>query len=158
MPAGLAFARFRDYQSSAFAATRTPTEGPRASPERLQTSRLSTLLYSDFPRFEGSDARRTPLSRLRLLPNIATRKAAPLGPDMAGRLVGLPPQRIATDSWLTERRRWRRRHLRAKGRLLAITSAVRSLRFIVTQRVARLGAGVGGRRRGLLKPKTEANF
>jgi hypothetical protein len=90
--------------------------------------------------------------------NIPTRRVARRGRDMAGHPNGLQAQKIAINSLLMEVRRRRRRHLRAKRRLLAITSAVRSLRFIVTQRMTRLGAGVGGRRRGLLKPKTEANF
>ena len=74
---------------------------------------------------------------------------------------GRAPQWIASaknrDKFLVDEVR-RRRRLRAKRRLLAITSAVRSLRFIVTQRVARPGAGVGGRRRGLLVPKNVRSF
>src|ERR1700761_9690173 len=82
--------------------------------------------------------------------NIATRRVARRGPDMAGHPSGLQAQKTAINSLLMEVRR--RRRLRAKRRLLAITSAGRSLHFIVTQRVARPGAGVGGRRRGLLVP------
>ena len=89
--------------------------------------------------------------------SVATRRPVRLGQDTAVRPVGLLRRRIATSSWLAKVRQQRRRLLRAKRRLLATMSADRSRRCTKTQSRVRRGVDVGARRRGLPKPKTEAN-